>query len=187
MHKKNPWMEHTGYKEHYKEQIITMKILVYRLTFRENPLRLYYYDSHTGYITETTTLWLQTNQNSTSDYDTQFSNQCDRCKMLKVVHGNQSDNHCIWSDKQLSIPQLHIYIYNIIQYYSSTRKHPKFSLPCLACTNTHSFVVLCFKIFAFVLENQSNKIISDTDSLTNCWFFAGIIYMFLLITFICWS
>ena len=22
--------------------------------------------------------------------DTQFSNQCDRCKMLKVVHGNQS-------------------------------------------------------------------------------------------------
>jgi len=86
-------MEHTGYKEHYKEQIITMKILVY-LTFRESPLRLYYHDNHTGYTTETTTSWLQTNQNSTSDYDRRFSNQCDRCKMLKVVHGNRLNNHC---------------------------------------------------------------------------------------------
>ena len=38
----------------------------------------------------------------------QFSNQCDRCKMLKVVHGNQSDHHCNLSDTQLSIPQLYI-------------------------------------------------------------------------------
>ena len=53
-----------------------MKILVY-LTFQESPLRLYYHDSDTGYTTETTTSWLQTNPNSTSDYDRQFSNQCD--------------------------------------------------------------------------------------------------------------
>ena len=31
-----------------------------------------------------------------------------------------------------------------IQYYSSTRKHPKFSLPCLACTNiTHTLLLCC--------------------------------------------
>ena len=49
-------MEHTGYKKkHYKEQIIIMRILVYRLTFRESPLRLYYHDNHTGNTTETTT------------------------------------------------------------------------------------------------------------------------------------
>ena len=29
--------------------------------------------------------------------------------MLKVVHGNQSDNHCNRSDTQMSIPQLYIY------------------------------------------------------------------------------
>ena len=31
--------------------------------------------------------------------------------MLKVVYGNQSGNHCIWSDTQLSMPELYIYIY----------------------------------------------------------------------------
>ena len=37
----------------------------------------------------------------------------------------------------------YIYIYKI-QYYSSARKHPKFSLRCLACTNiTHSFFLCC--------------------------------------------
>ena len=67
--------------------------------------------------TETTTSRLRTNQNSTSDYDRQFLNLCDRRKMLKVVHGNQSDNHRIWSDTQLSIPllslslSLSLYIY----------------------------------------------------------------------------
>ena len=177
-----------------------MKILVYRLTFRESPQCLYYHDNHTGYTTETTTSWLQTNQNSTSDYDTQFSNQCDRCKMLKMVHGNQSDNHCIWSDTQLSIPQLYIYIYiyicvcvcvcvyiyyTLLVYYNSTRKKPKFSLPCLACTNLTCTLLCCALKHLLVVENWSNKITSDTDS---CWFFAGIIYMLLLlITFICWS
>ena len=34
--------------------------------------------------------------------------------------------------------------------------------------------MLHFKTVAFVFENQSNKI--TTDSLTNCWFFASIIY-----------
>ena len=155
-------MEHTG--------------CIQRRTFQESPLRLYYHDNHTGYTTETTTSWLQTNQNSTSDYDRQFSNQCDRCKMLKVVHGNQSDNHCNRSDTQPSIPLL-IYI---IQYYSSTRNTKVLPSPSSMHThNTHSFVVLCFKTFAFVFENQSNKI--TTDSLNSCWFFAGIIY------YICWS
>jgi len=47
----------TAYKKkHYKEQIIIMKIFVYRLTFQESPLHLQYYqDNHEGYTTETTT------------------------------------------------------------------------------------------------------------------------------------
>ena len=49
------------------------------------------------------------------------------CKMLKVVHGNQSDNHCNWSDKP-SIPLLYIY-YTVLQ---------RFSLPCLACIHMHT-------------------------------------------------
>ena len=74
--RKNPeWNIQATKKKHYKEQFIIMKILVY-LTFQESPLHLYYHDSHTGYTTETTTSWLQTNPNSTSDYDRQFSNQC---------------------------------------------------------------------------------------------------------------
>ena len=37
----------------------------------------------------------------------------------------------------------HNYIY-IIRYYCSTRKYPKFSLPCLACTNiTHTLLLCC--------------------------------------------
>ena len=139
-----------------------MKILVY-LTFRESCLCLYYHDNHTRYTTETTTSWLQTNQNSTSDYDRQFSNQCDRCKMLKVVHRNQSDNYCkcnlSWRHTQLSIPL--IYIFGI-QYYSSTRKHPV--LPSLSSMHTHNmhFLVLCFKTVAFVFGNKSNKITTDS-------------------------
>ena len=39
------------------------------ITFQESSLHLYYHNNHTGYTTETTTSWLQTNQNSTSDYD----------------------------------------------------------------------------------------------------------------------
>ena len=75
--KENPWIEQQATKKkHYRDQIIIVKILVY-LTFQESPLRLYDHDSHTGYTTETTTSWLQTNPNSTSDYDRQFSNQCD--------------------------------------------------------------------------------------------------------------
>ena len=89
---------------------------------------LYYHDSHTGYTTETTASWLQTNQNFTNEYDRQFSNQCDRCKMLKVVHGNQWDNHCNHSDTQPSIPLLYIY-YTVLQ---------RFSLPCLACIHMHT-------------------------------------------------
>ena len=38
---------------------------IQRRTFWESPLRLYY-DNHTGYTTDTTTSWLQTNQNSTT-------------------------------------------------------------------------------------------------------------------------
>ena len=84
----------------------------------------------------------------------------------------------------------HNYIYyTLLVYYSSTRKKTVLSsLSSMHKLNMHSFVVLCSKTFAFVVENWSNKITSDTDSLTNCWFFAGIIYMLLLlITFICWS
>ena len=113
---------------------------------------------------------------TTSDYNRQFSNQCDRCKMLKVVHCNRSDT-------QPSIPLLYIYIY-IIQYYSSTRKHPKFSLPYLACTNiTCTLLLSCaLKLLLLLLrQTKSNKITSDTDGLTNCWFFAGIICC------CCWS
>ena len=52
---KNPeWNIQATRNKHYKDQIIIMKILVY-LTFRENPLRLYYHDNHTAYTTETTT------------------------------------------------------------------------------------------------------------------------------------
>ena len=32
-----------------------------------------------------------------------FSNQCDVCKVAKVVHGNRSDNRCHQSDVQPSI------------------------------------------------------------------------------------
>ena len=119
----------------------------------------YWVDNRDHYIMLQTS-WLQ---NSTSDYDRQFSNQCDRCKMLKVVHGNQSDNYCkcnlSWRHTQLSIPL--IYIYGI-QYYSSTRKHPV--LPSLSSMHTHNMhsLVLCFKTVAFVFENKSNKITTDS-------------------------
>ena len=112
-------MEHTGYEEESSEEALCAYIIMTIIQPKS---------------------WLQTNQNSTSDYDRQFSNQRDRCKMLKVVHGNQSDNHCNRSDTQPSIPLLYIYI---IQYYSSTRKYPKFSLPCLACTNITCTLLLC--------------------------------------------
>ena len=53
----------------------------------------------------------------------QFSNQCDRCKMLKVVHGNQSDNHCKWSDIQLSIPLLYI-LYSTTAVLANAQSSP---------------------------------------------------------------
>ena len=121
LQKRNTINKSSSWKSWCK-QIIIMKILVY-LTFRESPLRLYYHDNHRGYTTETITSWLQTNQNSTSDYDRQFSNQRDRCKMLKVVHGNQSDNHCIRSDTQPSIPLLYI-LYSITAVPENTPSSP---------------------------------------------------------------
>ena len=73
------WNIQATKKKHYKELTIIMKILVH-LTFQESPLVLYYHDNHTGYTTEATTLWLQTNQNSTSDYDSFQTNVTDvRC------------------------------------------------------------------------------------------------------------
>jgi len=81
-----------------------------------SPLHLYYHDNHTEYTTKTTTSWLQTNQSSTSDYNRQFSNQCDRCKMLKVVHRNQSDNHGIWSDTAVHTTTVYIH-YTVLQQY----------------------------------------------------------------------
>ena len=37
------------------------------------------------------------------DHARHFSNRCNNHKVAKVVHGNQSDNHCNRSDPQLSI------------------------------------------------------------------------------------
>ena len=152
-----------------------MKILVY-LTFWESPLYLYYHDNHTGYTTETTTSWLQTKTLpviTTHSFQTSVTDvRCwkwftETSQIITVTGQTHSRPYHYY---------IYIYIY-IIQYYSSTRKHPKFSLPCLACTNiTHTLLLCCaLKIttFAFVVENQSNKITSDTDSLTNCWFFAS--------------
>ena len=90
-----------GQKAHEKSLNGTYRLQ--RRPFQESPLCLYYHDNHTGYTTETTTSWLQTNRNSISDYDRQFSKQCD-IKMLKVVHRNQSDNHC----KQCDIKMLKV-------------------------------------------------------------------------------
>ena len=96
--RKSPeWNIQTTKKKRYKEQIV-MKILVC-LTFHWSPQHFYYHDNHTWYATETTTWSLQTNQNATSNYDRHFSNQCDRYKMSKVVHGNQPDNHCNLSER----------------------------------------------------------------------------------------
>ena len=49
---------------------------------------------------------------------------------------------------------IYIYIY-IIQYYSSTRKHPKFSVPCLAHTNITCTLLLCcaLKLLLLLLIN----------------------------------
>ena len=161
-----------------------MKILVYQLTFRESPLHLYYHDNHTGYTTETTTSWLQTNQNSTSDYNTQFSNQFDRSKMLKVVHGNQSDNHCIRSDTQPSIPQLSLSIY-IIQYHSSTRKYPKFSLLCLACTNITPTLLSCcaIKLLLLLLKTGQTK----SHLTLTVWPIADFLPVLYICCCCCWS
>ena len=86
--------------------------------------------------------------------------------MLKVVHRNQSDNHCNQSLSQTHSCPYHYYIYiYIIQYYSSTKKTPR-ALPPLSSVHTHnmhSLVVLRFKTVAFVFENQPNKITTDSD------------------------
>ena len=140
-------MEHTGYKKR---------------TFRGSPLRLYHHDNHTGYTTETTTSWLQTNQNSTSDYNRVFKLVW-QIKMLKVVHGNQ----CNKSDTQPSIPLLYI-----IQYYSSTRKHPKLSHPCLACT-----LWLCCTLKLLLLFLGT----SQTKSQPTVWPIADFLLIYMLI------
>ena len=135
-----------------------MKILVY-LTFRESSLRLYYHDNHTGYTTETTTSWLQTNQNSTSDYDRQFSNQCDRCKMLKVVHRNQSDNPCNRSGTQPYITLLYIYIlYSTTAVLETSKVLPSLFSMHTDTHNRHSFVVLCLKTFALFSRIGQTKL-----------------------------
>ena len=38
-----------------------------------------------------------------SDRTRHFSNWCDTYKVVKVVHGNRSDNHCNQPDKSMSI------------------------------------------------------------------------------------
>ena len=80
---------------------------------------------------------------------------------------------------------IYIYIYIIIQYYIQQYQKTPQVLPSLSSRhthNTHSLLVLRFKTVAFVFENQSNKI--TTDSLTNGWFFASIIYMLILTSII---
>ena len=123
-----------------------MKILVY-LTFRES-------QDHYIMITNKPKLYKQTKTLPVITIR-QFSNQCDRCKMLKVVHGNQSDNHCNWSDTQPSLPLLCIY-YTALQQYQKTPKVLP-SLPNMHTHNTHSLVVLHFKTVTFVFENHAVK------------------------------
>ena len=158
-----------------------MKILVYRLTFWESPLCLYYHDNHTGYTTEPTTSWLQTNQNSTSDYDAQFSNQCDRCKMLtetsQIITVSGQTHSCPYHN--------YIYIYyTLLVYYSSTRKKTKFSLPCLACTNLTCTLLLCCALKRLLLLLRTGQ--TKSHPTLTVWPIADFLPV-LYICCCCWS
>ena len=60
------------------------------------------------------------------DHPEHFSNWCSIYKVVKVVHGNWSDNQCNWSDTQPSILILELY------------KQTSCSLPYLEHTHTHT-------------------------------------------------
>ena len=121
-----------------------MKILVYKPSKKA---LLYYTNNHTGYTRETTTSWLQTKTLPVITIHSFQTNVTDvRCWKWFT---ETSQISIVSAQTQLFIPQLYvcvciyIYIY-IIQYYSSAGKHPKFSLPCLACTNiTHTLSLCC--------------------------------------------
>ena len=132
-----------------------MKILVY-LTFRENPLHLYYHDNHTAYTTETTTSWLQTNQNSTSDTIDFFQTSVTDVRCWKWF---METSQIITVTSQTHGHPYHYYIC-IIQYYSSTRKHPKFSLRCLACTHITCTLLMCcaLKLLLLFLRTGQTKL-----------------------------
>ena len=158
-----------------------MKILVY-LTFWESPLCLYYHDNHTGYTTETTTSWLQTKTLPVITIDSFQTSVTDvRCwkwftetsQIITVTGQTHSRPY-----------HYYIYIYIYIQYYSSTRKHPKFSLPCLACTYITCTLLLCCALKLLLLFLRT----SQTKPQLTVWpiadFFAGIIYMLILTSII---
>ena len=97
--KKNPWMEHTG---------------CIQRTFWESPLCLYYHDNHTGYTTQTTTSWLQTNQNFTNDYDS-FQASVTDVKCWKWF--TETSQIIIVTGQTHSRPYHHYIYYTVLQQY----------------------------------------------------------------------
>ena len=151
-----------------------MKILVH-LTFRESPLRLYYHDNHTGYTTETTTSWLQTRTLPVIMIDSFQTSVTDVRYWKWFTETSQIINVSVTGQTH-SCPY-HYYILIIIQYYSSTRKHPKLSLPCLACTHTTHTLLLCcaLKLLLSFLRT------SQTKSQPTVWPIADFLLTYILI------
>ena len=140
-------MEHTGYKKEPSEDALYAYFIMTIIQgIQQRPL-------HHDYKQTKALQWLQ---------QTVFKLVW-QIKMLKVVHGNQ----CNRSDTQPSIPLLYI-----IQYYSSTRKHPKLSHPCLACT---LWLCCAWKLLLLFLGT------SQTKSQPTVWPIADFLLIYMLI------
>ena len=70
------------------------------------------------------------------------------------------------------------YYTSITQYYSSTRKRPEFSLPCLACTHITRTLLLCCTLKLLLLFLRT----SQTKSQPTVWPIAD----FLQVLYICY-
>ena len=93
-----------------------------------------------------------------SDHPRQFSNRCNICKVAKVVHREQSENHCNQSDSWLSklLPEL----------YQQTPS----STPCLKHTHTFSHKSLCCIFLEPVRQTSSQYVRLIADFISHLGF-----------------
>ena len=99
---------------------------------------------------------------------------CNQCKVVKVVHGNRSDDHCNQSDTWPSttttalLVVLSLVPHACTHTHTHTHTHTSMHACTHACTYTHAssaFLLLLLLFILFLFCSQSTKHLADF------WFF----------------